>query len=217
MLSRRGTAYSDTAYPLGSSALGEAGRITLTSRIRRFVYLFVSLFACIAVGVAGAEPVISVGPYTVPGAPGTPFVVPIQITGAADLVTWQFDLAFDPTDLQVNCDATIEPCPVTEGPFTSSGGQHLTLFIPGVVDNDLGLISLIAGAYLDIPPGPSGNGVLAFVEFVAIGEGDSTISVQNASVVGGSSAVPEPSSLTLLGGSLTLLTVARVIRSRRSR
>jgi hypothetical protein len=46
---------------------------------------------------AEADPVISVGAYS----PTSPtFSVPIEITGAADLVTWQFDLVFNPSDMQ---------------------------------------------------------------------------------------------------------------------
>ena len=89
--------------------------------------------------------------------PGPTFTVPVEIIGAVDLVTWQFDLAFDPADVQA--------ISVSEGPFTSENGQFLTLFIPGVIDNVNGLVSIVAGAYLDVPPGPSGNGVLAYVEF----------------------------------------------------
>jgi len=34
------------------------------------------------------------------------FVVPIDITGGANVIGWQFDLTYDPTDVQVNasCD-----------------------------------------------------------------------------------------------------------------
>jgi hypothetical protein len=158
------------------------------------------------------RPIITVGPYT-PGA--TPFVVPIVITGAVDLTTWQFDLAFDPTDLQVNTncdgstDAFCDPIfgPVTEGSFTSSGGTFLTLFVPGVVDNVTGLVSLVAGAFLDLPPGPSGSGVLANIEFKAIGTGTSPITVRNPSTT---PAVPEPATVTLLIGGLALLGGRRV-------
>lgn len=171
---------------------------------------------CLGTGQAWAVPTISVGPYTVPDTPATPFLVPIIITDVVELVTWQFDLAFDPLDLQVNCDAVIDSCPVTEGPFTSSNGLFLTLFVPGVVDNVAGLVSLVAGGYLDIPPGPSGDGILAFVEFVAIGTGDSAITVENPLVIASSSVVPEPSTLTLFMGAVALLGGAGVIRRRRA-
>jgi len=183
---------------------------------RAAVFLVVALIATgFCVAPTSAAPEISVGVYTVPATPLTPFLVPIVITDVVDLVAWQFDLAFDPLDVQVNCNATVDPCPVTEGPFTSSSGQFLTLFVPGVVDNDQGLVSLVAGAYLDLPPGPSGDGILAFVEFVATGPGTSPIVVENSFVIAGSGAVPEPSTLALLGGGVAAL--GAVIRRRAPR
>jgi hypothetical protein len=186
-----------------------------------FLALTITPLVMLAPLPVAAVPIISVGSYT----PSTtdPFVVPIEITGAVDLVNWQFDLEFDPNDLQVNlgCDSSTDPyCdpingPVTEGPFTSSNGQFVTLFIPGVVDNLNGLVSIIAGAYSDLPPNPSGDGVLAYVEFVttANGTGDSKVSVTNASVL----SVPEPATLALLtGGLVALLGVRRRARCEQS-
>jgi general secretion pathway protein D len=158
--------------------------------------LVVSFTAVVLFGgqPAAASPIISIGAYT----PTSPtFTVPIVITGAEDLVTWQFDLAFDPADLQA--------LSVSEGPFTSGDGQFLTLFIPGVIDNVSGLISLVAGGYLDLPPGPSGNGILAYVEFSVLGTGDSPITVLDASGADGSNPVPEPTALVLLASGLGLL------------
>ena len=160
----------------------------------------VVMLLCASMRQAIATPIISVGSYT--PSITTPFVVPILISGAIDLLTFQFDLAFDPADVQVNlnCDPFSDPhCdlpfgPVTEGSFASSGGMFQTFFIPGVVDNITGLLSIVAGAYVDLPPGPSGSGILAFVEFVTTptGTGGSAITV-----VGGSttSSVPDPQRL----------------------
>jgi hypothetical protein len=162
------------------------------------------MLLCGGVGSAHADPVISVGAYTV----GTPtFMVPIEISGAADLVTWNFDLAFDPLDVQALA--------VTEGPFTSGNGQFLTLFDPGFIDNVSGLISLVAGAYLDLPPGPSGDGVLAYVEFELTpdGTGNAPLTVQGTSVIqNGSNSVPEPATLTLVSASLLMVGALRRAR-----
>ena len=159
---------------------------------------------------ATAAPIIAVGPYV----QGPTFTVPIEISGVSDLVTWQFDLGFDPADVQATA--------VTEGPFTSNSGLYLTLFIPGFIDNFSGLISIVAGAYLEVPPGPSGSGVLAYVDFTTIGRGGSTITVRDASVLEGSSpgtnpspVVPEPGTWTLFGAGLLLLAVLE--RRRRQR
>jgi hypothetical protein len=74
---------------------------------------------------AQAQPVIS-APFVTVGV-GNTFTIPIRITGATDLSSWQFDLAFDPTLVRANS--------VTEGPFLSSSGTQSTLFVPGFIDN----------------------------------------------------------------------------------
>jgi hypothetical protein len=71
--------------------------------------------------------------------------------------------------------------------------------VPGVVDNISGLISIVAGAYLDIPPGPSGNGVLAYIEFVLLDPGgDPGFTIDDTSTT----AVAEPATCALLVGGL---------------
>lgn len=131
----------------------------------------------------------------------------LSVVDAIDLTSWQFDLAYNPTILQAN--------QVIEGPFLSSAGT--TFFTPGVIDNTTGLISLVAASFVDLFP-PSGNGVLAMIQFTALNVGlspltasnvffnslDSGFTVTNGSVcVNGATAcdgtsVPEPSSLWLM-------------------
>jgi hypothetical protein len=168
-----------------------------------------SLTAVVFAGArsAAASPIVTAGPYT----PATPIVsVPIEIAGADDLVAWQFDVAFDPTDLQA--------LSVSEGPFTSGSGSFTTLFIPGIIDNISGSISLVAGAYLDLPPGPSGTGVLAIIDFAVLGTGNSVIELRNTSVIQngtsppGTTPVPEPATLILVGGGLAVVARTRARR-----
>lgn len=167
-----------------------------------------------------ADPIIAAGtPFSVDAGPPEVFVLPIEITNAVELITWQLDVSFDASVVQVNesCDPSSDPyCgdfppgPVTEGPFTSSGGLHTTLFVPGVVDNFAGLVSLVAGAYTDLPPNPSGGGILAYVEFYWVDSQCSLenpdckpmLNVQNTIT---SSAVPEPTTLALLAAGFLVL------------
>lgn len=144
---------------------------------------------------------------------GQVFSIDVYVADATDLPSWQFDLGYNPTLLQAQL--------VTEGPFLASFGTTLfppTVFSPGIIDNTTGLISLVTNAFADLPPLPSGSGVLATIQFKALASGlspltlsstflnglDSGFTVTNGSVcvTGGMScgggAVPEPSSLWLL-------------------
>ena len=159
---------------------------------------------------AQADPIISAPLVTVNV--GDTFIIPISIADATDLTSWQFDLAFNPTIVNLNS--------VTEGPLMSSFG--LTLFGPGAIDNIAGLISLVTDSYIDLPPEPSGSGVLADIEFTALAPGVSPLTFSNVFVndldegfratngqitVGGTSVVPEPASLISLAGGLALLSL----------
>jgi hypothetical protein len=182
----------------------------------------IAVLAMLAAPRVGADPVISVGPYT----PSTtmPFVVPIEITGAVDLIFWQFDVAYDATDVQIvtNCDPFSDPfcnfggTGVTEGPFFGSLSPF-NVFNPGFILLDsvtlaqLGQLIAVNDTFGGPLPGPSGDGVVAYIEFVttATGTGTSPITVQNPSTT---SAVPEPATLALLIGGLVLLGARRVTR-----
>jgi hypothetical protein len=167
-----------------------------------------------------AVPIISAGSATVTN--GDTFTIPISITGAVNLTSFQFDLAFGPSILQVTATG------VTENAFFAQGDS--TVFISGFVDNTAGSILGVADALIFQSP-VNGDGVLADVEFKAIGAGtspltlsnvflnlsDSGFSVTNGAVcvhpVGattcGSSNVPEPGTVALLAMGLGLLTWRR--------
>jgi hypothetical protein len=149
------------------------------------------------------------------------FTVPISITGAPELTSWQFDLAFNPAIVQGNS--------VTEGPFMSAFGA--TMFIPGVIDNGTGVISLVSNYYVDLAPNPSGTGVLAYISFTALASGVSALTLSNVFLndgfygdfnvdngqitVTGDATVPEPSTLALLAGGLALLVIPPLARCAR--
>src|SRR5947207_14889462 len=87
-----------------------------------------------------------------PPYPGsTAFIVPVEITGAVQLTSWQFSLSFDPTDVQINtsCDPTTDTfCdplfgPVTQGPFFSSVALFPPFFDPGFIFNGSGLLDAV--------------------------------------------------------------------------
>jgi Cohesin domain/PEP-CTERM motif len=144
---------------------------------------------------------------------GDRFSINVHVADAVDLTSWQFNLGYNPTILQALL--------VTEGPFLADAGTTIfpaTMFIPGVIDNSTGLISVVANSFIDIgPPFPTGSGVLATIRFKALIAGlsplmlsstylnglDTGFTVTNGSVcVNGATscnaAVPEPGSILLL-------------------
>jgi len=166
-----------------------------------------------------ADPVLSASFVTV--GVGDTFTIPISITGSTDVTSWQFDLVYSPSLVKANS--------VTEGPFMSAFGT--TSFTPGVIDNVTGLISLVADSYVDLPPDPSGDGVLANIEFTALAPGVSPLTFSNVFLnfsneefsitngqitVTGTARVPEAATLALLTSGLALLIVRRLTRRGRS-
>src|SRR5450759_3321052 len=79
---------------------------------------------------AQAIPFISAGSAT--KSVGDIFTIPISITGAVDLTSFQFDLAFNALVLQVTATG------VTESNFFTQA--DITVFDPGFVDNTAGHI-----------------------------------------------------------------------------
>jgi general secretion pathway protein D len=145
--------------------------------------------------------------------------IPVFIDDATDLTFWQFDLAFDPAVVQANT--------ITEGPFLLAFGA--TLFGAGVIDNGAGLISLVTNAYVDLPPNPAGDGILAEVQFLALASGTSPLVLSNVflnlstdgfetengqiTVTGDvPPAVPEPATMVLMTSGIALLARYRVRR-----
>jgi hypothetical protein len=112
--------------------------------------------------------VLSVGSMTV--GLGETFSVPVTIvSGSSDLYAFQFDVAYDPTILQL--------LSIEEGASSSTAGS--TLFIPGTIDNALGSATLNAETLLGPVPGAAGSGTLATFDFQAIEAGTSAVSISN--------------------------------------
>jgi len=151
-----------------------------------------------------ALPTLSIQPANTLATQGNGFSLDVSITDVTDLFAYQFDIAFDP--------AVLEAQSTTEGSLLPTGGS--TFFIPGTIDNTKGLISFTADSLIGAISGVNGTGVLAQLEFSAIGAGTSPVNLSNvilqdsalldisANIIGGAvqiqgGTVPEPASIPL--------------------
>jgi hypothetical protein len=111
---------------------------------------------------------------------GGSFSVQLNVSGASNLYGWQVDVSFDPS--------VIHALSTSEGTFLSSGG-FTTFFSNGTLNNTLGLVDNMLATRLGSVPGANGNGLLATLNFQAVGPGVSSITLGNvvlASPSGGS-------------------------------
>lgn len=149
--------------------------------------------------------------------PGQTFAVAINISGAADLYAFQFDLGFDPLVLAA---ITVE-----QGSLLPTGGA--TFFAPGAIDNINGSITSTADSLLGVIAGVTGSGSLATVHFQAAGSGSTQLSISNlvfldsalndVAVEAGAgvvNVVPEPSTVLLMPAGFIVLFAAAVKRVR---
>ncbi len=158
--------------------------------------LLASLVAFAAVQAA----TVSIDPSSTTVGVGNTFSLNVDIADVTDLYAFQFDVGFDPTLLA----ATSE----SEGPFLSSAGT--TIFFPGTIDNVGGAISgtgdvlsgAISGASTSGTPG-----LLATLQFTALAEGTSAISLSNIVLLDSSL---NDISFTSMDGSVTVVPVGAV-------
>ena len=95
------------------------------------------------------------------------FTLDIGATDVIDMAAWQFDIAFDPTDL--------EAISVTEGNFLKMASS--TLFQSGTINNAAGRIEGISVIRLSTR-GASGTGTLVQVTFKAKSSGETRVALE---------------------------------------
>ena len=173
-----------------------------TCEVSKLPY-FVCFFACL-VTQAGSIEIVPPSTVTTEGSMVT---VAAEVVAISDLYAFQFDLRYDPL--------VIHAVSLAEGGFLSSGGP--TFFLPGTIDNIAGLISFTGNTLLGPGPGVTGSGALATFDFLVVGPGSSAVLFENVvlldrqlapitvtEISGTISTVPEPGSLWLVFGVITV-------------
>jgi hypothetical protein len=137
------------------------------------------------------------------------FLLPVGITGAAGLQTWQFDVTFDNSVVQ-----EVDPFDGTSGiygaEFIPGDPDSLSYILGGFPFNALGRVDGVAGYYPNPPylfDGVSGDGVLAYILFEYLPDqqnNDPGFGIENPTTTT-TQPVPEPGTLALLGSGLALL------------
>lgn len=177
-----------------------------SKHIRRAAFALCALAAQAALAV----PTLSVAVAPNPAVPGSTVAVEVRIADVADLYAYQFSLAFNPAVLQASA--------VTEASFLTSGGGT-TFFDGGAINNSAGTISFTFDSLIGPVAGVSGSGALVRIGFGVAAPGTSTLAFSDVLFIdsnlnditvqvanGSVQAVPEPSTLAMLG--VGLLAVA---------
>ncbi len=194
---------------------------------KRTALLLPLLVAWLAGTAPASATTIAVGAHT-PSAT-SPFLVPVEVYDASGLAAFSFDLAYDPTVYAIATTCVpfsdVHCCfvtgPVTPGDFYA-GASFPALFEPGFIPLDAqggqtGALLAVGGAWQDFAASPSGDGVLAYIEFVALADATSAppIAVVASSVP---FAIAEPGTSALFAVALVAsLVVVRRPRRRAGR
>ncbi|MGD2146866.1 MAG: cohesin domain-containing protein [Anaerolineae bacterium] len=122
---------------------------------------------------------VRVEPAQVEVLPNEAFQVQVVVEGISDLGGFEFELAYDPTVLEVK--------DVAFGDFLGTTGRSVIPVGPAL-DDEEGMVAIGAATFGE-QPGPSGAGVLATISYVARRAGSSELRLQNAVVLDSSASL----------------------------
>jgi hypothetical protein len=175
-----------------------------------FFVCFVALIVGLYAQRVGAIPVISVGSATT--VVGNTFTIPVSVSGVTDLQAFQFDLNYDSSVLSVLGFTDVG----TDFDIAAAAGGGALTGITGFSFS--GLLSGVADSMSGASTGLTGTGVVANIDFQAIGSGISSLALSNVflnfsdqgfDISSGQVTVPEPTTLALLAIGLLAFGVRR--------
>lgn len=143
------------------------------------------------------------------------FLLPVEIEGAANLQSWQFDLLFDNAVVEV-VDPSDGSAGIYGAEFTPGDAGSLSFIFSSFPFNFLGLVDDVAGSHPGLLGGASGDGALAYVLFGFLpnqANNNPNFRIDNAVVL----QVPEPAALSLLALALLLLATQPSMRAKARR
>jgi len=123
------------------------------------------------IGVALATTTIFVDPSESWASAGQNFTININISDVIDLYGWEFKLNWTATILDAK--------DVVEGPFLKQGGNTFFTF---KINNAAGYV-IVDCTLLGAVPGMSGNGTLATIEFCMEAIGESTLDLNETTLI----------------------------------
>jgi Cohesin domain/PEP-CTERM motif len=158
---------------------------------------------------------------------GDVFTIPISVSSASGLTSYQSDLSFNPSIIEV---LSFDDGTTAFASEASAEGGFLT-GITGFIDNTTGLLSGVADSMSgNSGPGLTPGGTIADITFEALSVGTTPLTLANVFVTDGGTPLslgvdevqdgsvtvtaPEPGTLPLFGAALLALAAARLSRSK---
>lgn len=121
------------------------------------------LLLALLISVSATAGTVSISPAATTVSAGQTFSVDVRIDDVANLYSFQFDIGYDPTLLNA--------LQIVQGPFMQDAD-----WLAGAIDNTSGYIPF-AGSLIGPLPGITGSGVLATIDFLAVGTGTGSVSI----------------------------------------
>lgn len=120
--------------------------------------------------------------------PGTTFLVNVTIIDTAPLQLWYLNITWDPDIIKVstgdpsvtlrNWNDPHTKYNIYEGPFLNDSRlDEKTIWTVRDVDNEHGIIYGLSSGYMNIGVNPSGNGLLATINFTYVSRGTTTLHI----------------------------------------